>query len=203
MKRDSSSPPHEAKLAMRREMRLRLRELSAEARAEASLRLCLHAAHLPEFTGAECVALFAPLPSEPDISPLIEEAWADGKQVLFPRMKMGTGKPTLEWFAVADWSELVEAGSFGLREPNAGLCRQVKADELDFALIPGLAFDVEGVRLGRGGGFYDCFLSLVPAKLACIGLMFACQQVEKVPREGHDAKLPRLLTENGLLKFWV
>jgi 5-formyltetrahydrofolate cyclo-ligase len=201
MKRDSSPPPREAKKALRREFRLRLRELSPEARAEASLQLCLLAARLPEFINAECVALFAPLPSEPDVSPLIEEAWAGGKRVLLPRVKLGTGKPTLEWFAVADWGHLAEAGSFGLREPNAGLCELAEPGEIDCAFIPGLAFDEEGYRLGRGGGFYDVFLSQVSEQVACIGLMLVCQAVAKVPREDHDARLKCVLTEDGLRKF--
>jgi len=201
MKRDSSPPARPAKQALRREMRLRLRELSPEAHAEASLRICQQAAHLPEFAEAESVALFAPLPSEPDINPLIEEAWADGKRVVMPRMKMGVGKPVLEWFVVIDWSELVEAAPFGLREPNAGLCKQVATGELDCAFIPGLAFDEEGFRLGRGGGYYDYFLSEAPPRLARIGLMFSCQAVAKVPREGHDARLPKVLTEEGLSTF--
>ena len=123
MKRDSSPPARQAKQALRREMRLRLRELSPEARAEASLRLCQLAAHLPEFAGAKCVALFAPLPSEPDIHPLIEKAWADGKRVALPRAKMKEGKPVLEWFVVTDWSELTESGPLsGLREPTTERC---------------------------------------------------------------------------------
>jgi 5-formyltetrahydrofolate cyclo-ligase len=200
MKPDSSPPLREAKRALRREMRLRLRELSPEARAAASLQLCQLAAHLPEFAGAEVVALFAPLPSEPDISPLIEQAWADGKRVALPRMKT-EGKPLLEWFVVADWSELVDTGSFGLREPNAGICAPVQAGQLDCAFIPGLAFDEEGFRLGRGGGYYDFFLHEAPPRLACVGLMFACQGVVKVPRESHDARLRSVLTEEGLRRF--
>jgi 5-formyltetrahydrofolate cyclo-ligase len=201
MKRDSSTPAREAKQALRREMRLRLRELGPEVRAEASLQLCRQAAHLPEFAAAEGVAFFAPLPSEPDIHPLFEEAWADGKRVALPRMKSGCGKPLLEWFIVTDWSDVVETGPFGLREPNAGSCARVEAGQLDCAFIPGLAFDEEGFRLGRGGGYYDCFLNEAPPRLACIGLMLSCQAVAKIPREAHDARLRSVLTEEGLRTF--
>jgi 5-formyltetrahydrofolate cyclo-ligase len=114
---------------------------------------------------------------------------------------MGTRKPTLEWFAVSDWSELTEASSFGLLEPNAGRCEQVQPDQLDCAFIPGLAFDGEGFRLGLGGGYYDCFLHEAPPRLACIGLMLACQAVAHIPREAHDARLRSVLTEEGLKRF--
>ena len=201
MKRDSSSPAHPAKQALRRDMRLRLRELSPEAHAEASLRLCQQAAHLPEFARAKSVALFAPLPSEPDIHPLIEEAWADGKRVVLPRMKKEGDKPVLEWFVVSDWHDLAEPGPHGLREPNAGRCEPVADWELDCAFIPGLAFDGEGFRLGHGGGYYDCFLNEAPKGLVSIGLMFACQFVEQISRESHDAQLRSVLTEEGLKRF--
>jgi 5-formyltetrahydrofolate cyclo-ligase len=184
-------------------MRLRLRELSPEARAEASLRLCQLAADLPEFAGAKCVALFAPLRLEPDIHPLIEKAWADGKRVALPRAKMKEGKPVLEWFVVTDWSELTESGPLsGLREPATERCGRAGAGELDCAFISGLAFDEEGFRLGRGGGYYGCFLSEAPQRMARIGLMFCCQAVAKVPREAHDdAQLRKVLTEEGLRTF--
>jgi 5-formyltetrahydrofolate cyclo-ligase len=65
--------------------------------------------------------------------------------------------------------------------------------------VPGLAFDAEGHRLGRGGGFYDVFLAHAPPKLACIGLMFAGQQVARVPREPHDHPLRSVITEEGLI----
>ncbi|HUB66595.1 MAG TPA: 5-formyltetrahydrofolate cyclo-ligase [Candidatus Methylacidiphilales bacterium] len=201
MKDDSSVPARRAKQALRREMRARLREWSPAARAEASLRLCQLAAHLPEFAGADNIALFAPLPSEPDISLLIEKAWADGKQVALSRVKMEEKKPVLEWFIVSAWSELLENGPFGLREPNAGLCLQMEVKEFDCAFVPGLAFDEKGFRLGRGGGYYDCFLAEAPSRLPCIGLMFSCQAVAKVPREPHDTRLRSVLTEEGLRIF--
>jgi 5-formyltetrahydrofolate cyclo-ligase len=201
MKDDPSVPVGQAKQALRREMRMRLRELNPAARAEASLRLCQLAAHLPEFAGADKVALFAPLPSEPDIGLLIEEAWANGKQVALPRVKTEEKKPVLEWFIVSAWNELMEAGPFGLREPNAGLCQQMPAKDIDCAFIPGLAFDEEGFRLGRGGGYYDYFLAGAPQRLPCIGLMFSRQEVARVPREPHDARLRTVLTEERLRMF--
>jgi 5-formyltetrahydrofolate cyclo-ligase len=195
----SESPIREAKEALRREIRARLRAMSAGLRAEASLVICQAAANLPAFRAGRCIALFAPLPSEPDVHPLIEEAWAEGKRVVLPLMiKHGT-VPELDWHEVTTWDDVVVPGPFGLREPNPLRCPRVKPAEIDCVFVPGMAFDAEGNRLGRGGGYYDSFLSRAPATLPGIGLFFGVQKVESVPLEEHDQKLRQVLTEDGPL----
>jgi 5-formyltetrahydrofolate cyclo-ligase len=190
-----------AKTNLRREMRARLRALNADARAEASLRICRAAAALAAFRTAKCVALFAPLPSEPDIHPLIEEAWAEGKRVALPFMLERRTRPELNWHEVVSWEDVVARGPMGLREPDPVRCPLVAPEELDCVFVPGLAFDEEGHRLGRGGGFYDSFLGHAPGKLACVGLFFAAQHVKRVPREAHDYALRAVITEEGLVRW--
>jgi 5-formyltetrahydrofolate cyclo-ligase len=187
-----------AKTNLRREMRAHLRALNPAARARASLLICRTAAAQPAFRKAKRVALFAPLPSEPDIHPLIEEAWAEGKRVVLPFMLERRTRPELNWHEVTSWDDVVARGPMGLREPDPVRCPLVALTEIDCVFVPGLAFDEEGHRLGRGGGFYDAFLGHAPAKLACIGLMFAAQKVKRVPREAHDYALRAVITEEGL-----
>ncbi len=187
-----------AKPNLRREMRATLRALSPAMRAEASLLICRVAANHPAFRKAKCVALFAPLPSEPDIHPLIEEAWAEGKRVALPYMLERRTRPELNWHAVASWEEVVARGPMGLREPDPVRCPLLAPEEIDCVFVPGLAFDEEGHRLGRGGGFYDSFLGHAPNKVTCIGLFFANQKVKRVPREAHDYALGAVITEEGL-----
>lgn len=201
MKCEFSPDPHPDKEAMRRSVRAKLRAMSPAFHAEASLVMCELAAQLPAFLRADCVALFAPLPSEPDIHPLIEEAWAHHKRVALPRLIQESSHPRLEWRAVTDWSEVVEPGPFSLREPDPSKCVRVEVHELTCVFVPGMAFDHDGFRLGRGGGFYDCFLSQAPVALSRIGLMFSCQQVSKVPLESHDQALPSVITEEGIMSF--
>ena len=186
---------------MRREMRARLRTMTADRRAEASLMICEMAANLPAFRQARCVALFAPLASEPDVHPLIEEAWAKGKRVVLPLMiKHGT-VPELDWHEVTSWDDVVVPGPFGLREPEPLRCPRVKIAELDCVFVPGMAFDSTGARLGRGGGYYDSFLARAPQTLACIGLFFTAQKLERVPSEEHDQALRCVITEDGREDF--
>jgi 5-formyltetrahydrofolate cyclo-ligase len=200
MKRDSF-PPHPAKDQMRSDIRACLREMNPALRAEASLVICQLAAHLPEFLKSRCVALFAPLPSEPDIHPLVEEAWAQGKKVVLPLMIGRDKTPRLDWHEVTSWDQVVVPGPLGLREPDPLRCPRVAPEKIDCAFVPGVAFDDAGYRLGRGGGFYDVFLGHAPARLSCIGLAYSCQRVPLVPREPHDRPLPKLITEDGLLSF--
>jgi 5-formyltetrahydrofolate cyclo-ligase len=193
-----------AKEKLRRGMRARLRGMSLDLRAETSLVICQMAANQPAFLKSRCVALFAPLPSEPDIHPLIEEAWAQGKRVVLPLMIKRGAVPELDWHEVASWDDVIvpgQPGPSGLREPDPISCRRVPLAELDCVFVPGVAFDHEGFRLGRGGGFYDNFLSLTPPTLPCIGLMFSLQKVPAVPREPHDQALRSVITEDGLASF--
>lgn len=190
-----------AKETLRREIRAALREMTPALKAEASLVICQMAANLPAFAASRCVALYAPLPSEPDIHPLIEEAWARGKRVVLPLMIKHGDKPKLDWHEVTSWDDVVVPGPFGLREPEPLRCPRVAIKELDCVFVPGMAFDDRGIRLGRGGGFYDYFLSQAPATLPCIGMMFAQQKVSNVPSEPHDQLLRSVITEDGLISF--
>ena len=190
-----------AKEKLRREMRTHLRGMSPALHAEASLVICQMAANLPAFLKSRCVALFAPLPSEPDVHPLIEEAWAQGKRVVLPLMIKHGSTPELDWHEITSWDDVVVPGPFGLREPDPLRCPRVPLAELDCVFVPGVAFDPEGFRLGRGGGFYDSFLSLTPPTLPCIGLMFSLQKVPMVPREPHDQALRSVITEAGAEQF--
>lgn len=182
-------------------MRRRLREMSDDFRAEASLVICGFAAQLPSFRAGKTLALFSPLPTEPDIHPLIEEAWAQGKQVALPRLLTEETGTRLEWHAVTAWKDVIEPGPFGLREPDPVRCPLVKTESLSCVFVPGLAFDERGLRLGRGGGFYDRFLSAVPATLPRFGIMFTNQRVISLPREPHDQALPAIITEDGVVTF--
>jgi len=192
---------HAAKDKMRSEMRDRLRGMSPALHAEASLVICQMTANLPAFLKSRCVALFAPLPSEPDIHPLIEEAWAQGKRVVLPLMIKHGSVPELDWHEITNWDDVVVPGPFGLREPDPLSCPRVPLAELDCVFVPGVAFDAEGFRLGRGGGFYDSFLTRTPPTLPCIGLMFSLQKVPLVPREPHDQALRNVITEDGLFSL--
>jgi 5-formyltetrahydrofolate cyclo-ligase len=188
------------KAMLRRQMRTRLEGVVAEERARASLSICRRASRLPAFREALVVALFAPLPNEPDIQPLIDEAWAEKKRVAFPFMSRESETPQLEWLVADSLEALVLTGPFGLREPDPVSCEWVDPLELDCIFIPGLAFDRRGHRLGRGGGYYDAALAELDIGTPRIGLFFACQQAEEVPRDAHDQILTAVVTEESVIQ---
>ena len=198
MENDSPSSLAVAKIKLRREMREKLRALSPAFRAEASLVICELAARHEFFRAARTIALFAPLQTEPDIQPLIEEAWAKGKQVALPRLGKLEDRPCLTWQRLEAWSDLTDDGPFGLREPSLEKCPPVESSLLEGVFLPGLAFDQAGYRLGRGGGYYDRFLSGLGSTVPRLALMFHIQRVDQVPCEPHDQALPAIITEEGV-----
>ena len=91
----------------------------------------------------------------------------------------------------------VEIGNYGIYEPKSEL-KKTDYNNIDIAIIPGVAFDLNGYRLGYGKGFYDRFLSKYE-QLIKIGLAFECQIVENIPVEKHDKKMDYLITENNII----
>ena len=132
------------------------------------------------------------LPDEADPSLLLARLVELGCQIAFPRVV--TKDQPLEFHHVPD-GDVLEPGSFGIPEP---LSHWPKARP-DLLLVPLLAFDADGHRLGYGGGFYDRTLAL--SKVPAIGIAYAGQEVAVLPHESHDAVLDAVLTECGLTRF--
>jgi 5-formyltetrahydrofolate cyclo-ligase len=98
---------------------------------------------------------------------------------------------------INDFADL-EIGHYGIREPRAERMAVVPLDEIDAILIPAVAFDRSGRRVGYGGGYYDRFLLKVP-RAARIAAVFACQIVPEVQADPHDIPIQRIVTENGVI----
>ena len=132
------------------------------------------------------VLAYWPLPDEVDIRPLIRQLVEAGTTVLLPRV---TGEETMELRRYTSAADLQE-GAFHIMEPVG----EVFADyrQIDLALIPGMAFDAAGRRLGRGRGYYDRFLSLCPY-IYKIGVCFPFQRVPLVPAADHDIVMDEVL----------
>jgi 5-formyltetrahydrofolate cyclo-ligase len=145
-----------------------------------------HLALWLEWHRARTVCLFSPLADEPDIlSP-----WPEGKTVLMPRV----AEKDLRLHAVAGPGELAP-GKFGIMQPLPST--PSAPERADFILVPGLAFDASGGRLGRGGGFYDRLLSRFEG--VRVGVCFNETLFEEIPREGHDAVMDFVATPDGVI----
>lgn len=172
------------KEALRQRMRAKLRQLAPGERAEAGAALVEAIQRLPQWESASVVLLFAPLPDEPDVWPLVWSALRAGKMAALPRREPGGA--SYEAARVDDPERDTAPGAFGIREPLSR-CPPVPLKRLDFILAPGVAFDRRFYRLGRGKGFYDRLLAGLPG-FTC-GTGFDFQLVEALPGEPHDVAL--------------
>ena len=182
----------------------------AKERAEAAQKRLLMA---DCWRGASSVALYVGIKDEMGTSLLLDAAWSEGRTLWLPRVRRG--QPGIMDFVACASREQLRPGPFGLLEPDAALPgvgpEGVAAGALqenslakgtDFApqlmILPGLAFDCEGGRLGYGGGYYDRFLQ---AGLACprVGFCFEFQLVPSLPLAPWDQRVHYLCTEERLL----
>jgi 5-formyltetrahydrofolate cyclo-ligase len=180
----------ESKPDLRKRMAALRAALPEAERAEANTRICERLLHACESRRWTRVGAFWPYRSEVDLRAAFtarpDWLW------FFPKVT-STDPPRLAWGA-----EPLEPGLWGLMEPAFA---QHFLPPVDILLVPGLAFDAEGYRLGYGGGFYDALLSKLDGRLPTLGVGFALQEVEALPLDPQDLPVGGVLTERGLRWF--
>lgn len=190
----------ETKEAIRAAARERVGSMTAADRAAASSAVVERITGSGWWQGASCVLIFAGDDTEPNIDRLIEIGERQGKRMSCPAIDW-TSK-SMHPKRVRSTSDLT-MGRHGIRVPGES-CEPIDPDRVELVLVPGVAFDGHGGRLGRGGGFYDRFLAAWRARPAAegggrlaVGVGFAAQVVGRVPTEGHDQRLDGLVTDAG------
>ena len=165
--------------------------MSAAERAAASVAICdaANALLAAKLSPGQVVSLYAAKGSEVDTARIDGFARARGLVVAYPRVN---GRARMLAFHVVSLEALAPSG-FGLREPSAD-APQVAVGDIAAFVVPGLAFDRAGGRMGWGRGHYDETLAAAPAALR-IGLAFERQLIDEVEREPHDAALHFIITE--------
>ena len=168
-------------------MKQRLRALNPRARALASEKICRSIAQDDAWRSARLVAAFLPLPGEPRINPLWENEGAPA--ICIPRVRGSTcdlvSLPNRDALSRTDWR--LDGAEFDALPA-------IDFADVDLILVPGLAFTAGGLRLGRGGGYYDRLLASLPPQTRTIGVCFATQLVTTLPIEEHDRRLQRVIT---------
>lgn len=161
------------------------------------LQICKNIIELDCFKSAEGIVVFCADEKEPLLDAVVEKAFAEGKKVAAPRYN--EAEQAYEPAQVNDWEKDLMTGRYQLMEPSRELpVAEVKANWL--WLVPGIAFDECGHRLGRGGGYYDRMLSKYPGKR--IGVFYQCQCFQKtLPVEMHDCNLDMAVTQEKVYKF--
>ncbi len=148
---------------------------------------------LAEWNAAGSVLLFAPLPGEPDPTGILSHHGR--KSFLFPRVS-GESLKLFRWSPESEWI----SGRFGVREPDPGSWEPALAGEVDLALVPGLAFDASGRRLGRGKGFYDRLLGDSGFSATKAGVCWESRLLPTIPKESHDVAMDLILTEQRVIR---
>ena len=186
----------EAKVAVRRRMRAVLGRIGHDEARAASAALCRRLAALEAWSDAGCLLVFLPMAGEPDIEAAAEAAAAAGRRICVPRVDWDHRR--MEPVAIAGFAEAVpDPDHPGLRSPAAG--PPVDPASIDLVLVPGLAFDAHGRRLGRGGGFYDRFLPTLRPGAMRVGVGFDAQILPEVPADERDIRMSLVLSESRSL----
>ena len=184
----------ERKAELRTRIRQALRSMDSADRAEEGVAIRQALRAWPTWAAARTVLGYLPLASEVDLRPLLAEAIGRGVTVLVPVSDQdGSMRPCR--LTSLDPSDL-ETDAMGIAVPKRR--ETVAVDAIEVTLVPGLAFDPQGRRLGRGGGFYDRFLPNLPRKAATVAVCFGVQRVEAVPAGPTDARVEWLANATGV-----
>lgn len=184
---------HRLKSDLRQKIRAALEKISPAVRAVESIDLCARLE--PQLRSAHTILFFAPLADELDVWPLLEKCIAAKKICALPAFD--SAKQTYGARIVFDTATDVVEGKFGVREPLV-TCPEASLTEFDLMLVPGMAFDAHGNRLGRGKGFYDRILA--GASGVKCGVAYDFQLLESMPTEPHDAKVSFIFTPSRCVR---
>lgn len=185
--------PTLGKTELRRQSHARLAQISPATKAVAAENIRTHISRLIHWPQTRIVAAYMNLPSEPDLQPL---RWAEQHTVLLPRIE---GKHLV--FYAVQRNEQLQRGSFGIMEPDPTQCEPANFRAAEMIFVPGLAFTTSGQRLGRGRGYYDRILAVLPPQTLRLGVCFHCQLVKNLPTEPHDHPVHSVLTERGAVRL--
>lgn len=185
------------KKELRRQMTAQRERLSLEQQEEEAILICRRIVDHPSFNQSKTILFYMPFRGEVDVRPAIEAAWKEEKKVVLPRVVLGEKRMTL--WQIESFHD-VERGSYGILEPKQREEAWVNPAKIDLVIVPGVAFDLAGYRLGYGGGYYDRFFAKWKSALR-IGVGYSFQIVPTVYPEAHDQSLHGLITLEKVMNF--
>lgn len=186
------------KAALRKEFLMRRGTLSPEKRriADGAIRASLGT--LPECVDATLIGAFITDGTEPDLKPLLAAWILQGKRIFLPRYDV-EASASYRMVEIIDLEQQLVVGKYALPEPIAALPPAAPEQQRQLTwLVPGVAYDATGGRLGRGRGVYDRLLESSTG--TTIGVFYSCQKTTAVPRSRHDRKLDMVVTETEIIR---
>lgn len=161
---------------------------------ELSQAICEKFVALPEYAAAKTVMYYVDVRSEVRTRNYLATALTHGKRIVVPYCVDGL----LELFLLESMDEL-EIGAYKILEPKAALrgiaAKRVQPEELDLIMVPGVAFDRRGARMGHGFGYYDKLLEHARPDCPLVALAFECQFFPEIPTQSHDVFMDKIITE--------
>jgi 5-formyltetrahydrofolate cyclo-ligase len=194
---DETTSIRERKRHIRRSILAMRRGLSEAERLARSRRVWERVAALSCYQHARVVLGYMAFDHEVLTDGLIRQAIASGKQMVLPMVQ--TDRQGMVLYVIEDLERDVAPGYRGILEPQPQRIRAVAPETLDLALVPGVAFDLRGGRLGFGAGFYDRLLSRLPWDIPTVGLAFDFQVIPWLPSQPHDIMLDAIVTESRVI----
>ena len=162
-----------------------------------SREICGKLAQLPEYQAAATVMFYVNMAAEVETGPFLPEAQRLGKRIVIPCCIQGR----IEVFRWESMDDLTPS-KFGVLEPKPEVRRRsdrrVEPQEVDLVVVPGVAFDPHGGRLGHGKGYYDGLLPQMRAGTPFVALAFECQIVAEIPMQPHDVRMHKVITERTI-----
>lgn len=185
------------KSELRARLKADLSALSPDELRDHSAQACRLLADQPEFQKSEIIMVFLSLASEINTAQLVLRAWQEGKRVLAPRVSWEQRR--MIPLEIRSLTEDIEETQWSLRQPAQG--DPVPLSMIDLVIVPGIGFDLQGNRLGRGRGFYDRFLANPEFSGITCALAFEEQVVEKIPTDAHDIQVDMVVTSQSVRRF--
>jgi len=151
--------------------------------------------NLKEFNEVTIISFYVSFRSEVETHEMIKETLRLDKRVVVPIVKK---KKRLSLSELKNFNEL-ELGKFGILEPKVAFRREINLEEVELVIVPGVAFDEKGNRIGYGRGYYDDLLTRMK-KIPFIGLAYELQIVPEIPKEERDIPVHKIITEDRIIR---
>ena len=187
----------ELKDEIRKETSKKLTALSKKEIAEKTKLVANRLFGFANFMESSIALLYMNKPNEVVTDEIIKQCYGFNKIVVLP--SFNTEKRTMTLYKVDDPEIELVKGTRGMLEPDIKQCKMVPIDVIDIAIIPGVAFDEKGGRIGSGEGYYDRLIPKLSATTRKVALSFECQIVQQVPMASHDKHVDIIITEDRII----
>ncbi len=166
-------------------------------RADAAILRLLLA--LPEYAAADTIMTYLSFYGEVDTFGIAMDVLENGKRLIIPKVQ--SSSRSLIPCQIHNLDDDLEPGDYGILEPIRNNIHPIAIDSIGFHVIPGVAFDTGGYRLGHGGGYYDRFLAEITPDALTVGLCYECQITDVLPHDPWDVPVKCIVTETRIIRF--